>query len=82
MRITFYLICISVAVPDQGSGAFLTPGSGMNIPDNISESLETSFGVKLKIFKFSDADIDGSTTFANKIRKLFINLDDRTQGSD
>jgi hypothetical protein len=44
---------ISVADPDQGSGAFLTPGSGMgkksgagsgmNNPDHISESLETIF---------------------------------------
>jgi hypothetical protein len=33
----------SVAEPDQGSGALLTPGSGMNIPDDISESLETIF---------------------------------------
>jgi hypothetical protein len=44
----------SVANPDPGSGAFLTPGSGMGkisrygsgmkIPDHISESLETFFG--------------------------------------
>ncbi len=50
--------------PDPGSGAFLTPGSGMgkksrsgsgmNIPDQISESLETIFW--LKILKFFDAD--------------------------
>jgi hypothetical protein len=45
--------CVSIgriADPDPGSGAFLTPGSGirdgkksgswMNIPDHISESLE------------------------------------------
>jgi hypothetical protein len=31
-------------------------GSGMNIPDHISESLETIFGLKLKILKFFDAD--------------------------
>jgi hypothetical protein len=31
-------------------------GSGMNIPDHISESLETIFWVK--IIKFSDADAD------------------------
>jgi hypothetical protein len=53
----------SVAVRDPGSGAFLTPGSdsvwvknqdpdprsgfGMNIPDHISESLETIFGLKI-----------------------------------
>ncbi len=51
----------SVADPDPGSGAFLTPGSGMakksgsgsgmNNPDHISESLKTIFWVKiLKIF--------------------------------
>jgi len=43
------------SVADPGSGAFLTPGSGMgkksgsrygmNNPDNISESLETVFWV-------------------------------------
>jgi hypothetical protein len=43
--------------PDPGSGAFLTPGSGMgkksrsgsgmNIPDQISESLETMFWAKI-----------------------------------
>jgi hypothetical protein len=36
-------------------------GSGMNIPDHISESLETIFG--LKILKFFDADLDGSGIF-------------------
>jgi hypothetical protein len=50
----------SVADLDLGSGAILTPGSGMeknpdpksgmNTPDHISESLETIFG--LKIVKF------------------------------
>jgi hypothetical protein len=54
----------SVADPDPGSGAFLTPGSGMdkksgsgsgmNNPDHIFESLETIFWVKL--LKFFDAD--------------------------
>jgi hypothetical protein len=44
-------------VADPGSGAFLNPESGMgkksrtrsgiNIPDYISESLETIFGVKI-----------------------------------
>ncbi len=50
----------------SGSGAFLTPGSrmnknqdpgsgsGMNILDHISESLETIFWVKM--LKFFDAD--------------------------
>jgi hypothetical protein len=47
----------SVADPDSGSGAFLTPesgmgkksgsGSGMNNPDHISESLETIIWVKI-----------------------------------
>ncbi len=46
----------SVADPDPGSGAFLTPrsgmgkksrsGSGMNIPDLVSQSWETIFWVK------------------------------------
>ncbi len=56
----------SVADADPGSGAFLTPGSGigktkksssgsgMLIPDHISESLETIFW--LKILKFFDTD--------------------------
>jgi hypothetical protein len=54
----------SVADPDSGSDVFLIPGSGMgkksgsgsgmNNRDPISESLETSFGVK--ILKFFDAD--------------------------
>jgi len=59
----------SVADPDPGSGAFLTPwirdlgpgmskksgsGSGMNNTDHINKSLETIFWVK--ILKFFDAD--------------------------
>jgi hypothetical protein len=49
--------CSSVADPDSGSGAFLTPGSGigkklgsgsgMTNPDHISESLRTIFWIKL-----------------------------------
>jgi hypothetical protein len=31
----------SVADPDPGSVAFFTPGSGMNNPDHISESLKS-----------------------------------------
>jgi hypothetical protein len=48
------MITSSVADPDPGSGVFLTPGSGMgkksrsgsgmNIPNYNSESLETIFG--------------------------------------
>jgi hypothetical protein len=56
------LFANSVADPDAGSGAFLTPGSvmgknsgsGMNNPYHISENLETIFWVK--ILKFFDAD--------------------------
>ncbi len=54
-----YNITISVTDPDPGPGAFLTQGSvnhldprsgsGMNIPDHISESLETVFVGGLKI---------------------------------
>jgi hypothetical protein len=48
----------SVADLDPGSGAILIffthPGSGMNTPDHISESLEIMFWVK--ILKFFDAD--------------------------
>ncbi len=50
----------NVADPAPGTGAFLTPGSGMgkksgsmNKPDHISESLETILWVK--ILKFFDA---------------------------
>jgi hypothetical protein len=56
----------SVADPNLGSSAFLTPGSwlgkksrsgsGMNIPDHISESLETIFWVK--ILEIFDANAD------------------------
>jgi hypothetical protein len=53
------------SVADPGSGAFMTPGSGIgkksespgsgiNNPDHISESLETIFWVK--ILKFFDVD--------------------------
>jgi hypothetical protein len=58
------MVICSVADPDPGSNAFLTPGSGMgkksgsgsgmNNPDHISESLKHFFGVK--ILKFFDAD--------------------------
>jgi hypothetical protein len=34
-------------------------GSGMNIPEHISESLETIFGIK--ILKFFDADADSGS---------------------
>ena len=69
----------SVAYPDLGPGAFLTPGSGMNkkksrsgsedrdIPDHISENLETFFG--LKILKLFDADKDPGS-------EIFLTLDD------
>jgi hypothetical protein len=48
----------SVADQDPGSGAFLTPGTGirdLNIPDHLSKCSETVF-LGLKITKFFDAD--------------------------
>ncbi len=42
--------------PGSGMGKKSRSGSGMNIPDHISESLETIFW--LKILKFCDADPD------------------------
>jgi hypothetical protein len=57
-------IVTSVADLDPGSGAFLTPGCGMNIPAHISESLEKNF-FGLKILKFCNADLDpGSGIFS------------------
>jgi hypothetical protein len=61
LEYVFYLkllyIFVSIADPDPGSGAFLTPGSGMgrksasgsgmNNPDHIFQSLETTFLVFL-----------------------------------
>jgi hypothetical protein len=54
----------SVADPDLGTGAFLTPGSGRgkksgsgsrtNIPDHISESFETIFWLKILKFFYED----------------------------
>jgi hypothetical protein len=68
---------VECSVADPGSGAFLTPvsgmgkksrcGSGMYIPDHVSEGLETIFWVK--ILKFLDADPDqGSEIFLHWIR--------------
>jgi hypothetical protein len=57
----------SVADPAPGSGAFLTPESGMNNPDHISKSLETIFWVK--ILHFFDAD-PGSGMEKIRIRDL------------
>ncbi len=61
----------SVAESDPGSGALLTlgsgmgkksrSGSGMNIPDHSSESLETIYGIK--IIEFLDADPDPGNLF-------------------
>ncbi len=51
------------SVADPGSGAFLAPGSGMNI----SERLETNFWVKM--LKFFDAD-PGSGMEKIRIRDL------------
>jgi hypothetical protein len=56
------IVWVTARVADPGSGAFLTPGSGIqdgekinirirNIPDHISKSLETiSWVKKLKFF--------------------------------
>jgi hypothetical protein len=56
-----YWLYTIVAVPDPGSEDLfdpLDPGSGsrMNIPDHISESLETIFGLKIEILKFFNVD--------------------------
>jgi hypothetical protein len=78
----------SVADPNPGFGVFLTQwirnpgwvkksrsGSGMNIPDHISESLETIFWIK--ILKFFDADPDsGSGTFLTLDPGSGINIPD------
>jgi hypothetical protein len=48
--------------PGFGMGKNSRPGSGMNIPDHISESLKIL--LELKILKFFDADPDpGSGNF-------------------
>ncbi len=44
--------------PGSGMGKKLRSSSRMNIPDHISESLETSFWVKILKFFDSDADPD------------------------
>jgi hypothetical protein len=69
----------SVADPDPGSGAFLTPesrtvknlgsGSGMNNPDHISESLETIFWVKIVKFFYADP---GWIKFGSGMEKIRI----------
>jgi hypothetical protein len=71
---------------DPGSGAFLTPGSGMgkkprsgiNIPNHISKSLETIFWVK--IFKFLYAEADPGT-FWPWIRDGKIRIRDKNPAS-
>ncbi len=71
-------------IRDPGSGAFLTPGSGMgknedpqpgsgsgmNIPDHISESLETIFGVKILKFFDADPDLGSGNLFDPEWKKL------------
>ncbi len=62
-RVPGFLNCF-LRVADSESGFILTPvsgmgkrsGSGINIPDFVSESIETIFG--LKMLKFCDADPD------------------------
>jgi hypothetical protein len=68
-----------VAVPDPGSGAFLSPGyemgknqdsgSGMNIPDYISESFETIFWLKClnSLMRIRESG-SGMEKFGSKIR--------------
>ncbi len=43
---------MSSSVADPGAGAFLSSGSGMHIPDHISESSETIFFVKILYLNF------------------------------
>jgi hypothetical protein len=72
----------------MGSGAFLTPGSGMgkksgsesgmNNPDHISKSLETIFWVKIP--KFFDAD-PGWKKFGSGMEKIRIWDPDKHPGS-
>jgi hypothetical protein len=60
-------------------------GSGMNIPDHFSESLEADFG--FKIHKFFDADLDpgsGTMSFVNpasEIRDRKNRIRDKHPGS-
>jgi hypothetical protein len=44
------------------------PGSGMNISDDVSESLEKFFGVKILKFFYADADPDPES-------EIFLTLD-------
>ncbi len=70
-----------VADPDLGTDAFLAPGSGMgkksqdldpgsgsgiNIPDHISGSLETISGVKILKFFYVDVDADADPGSGNR----------------
>ena len=67
------MLAISVADPNQGTGACFTPGStmskkstGMNIPDHISESLETIFCLKTYFLTLDPAGIrDGKIRIRN-----------------
>jgi hypothetical protein len=48
----------------------------MNIPDHISESLETSFGVKIPVLDFFDADTDpGYGNLFDPVSGMEINSD-------
>jgi hypothetical protein len=49
------------------------PGSGMTIPNHISESLENFFG--LKVLQFFDADPD-------PVFEIFLNRDPEGKNSD
>ncbi len=66
----------SVADPDPGSGAFLTPGSGMGKnqdpdPGHVSESLETIFWVKILKFFYEDPG-SGMKKFGSGNEKIRI----------
>jgi hypothetical protein len=59
--------------PGSGMGKKSRSGSGMNIPDHISESLETIFWIK--ILKFSVAALDTRS-------EIFLILDPGWKNSD
>ncbi len=77
-----YFFIFSVADPDPGSGAFLTPGSGirdglksgsgsgMNNPDHISESLGTIFGLNYlnSLMRIRDPELE---QFGSGIRDVY-----------
>jgi hypothetical protein len=70
-----------ILIRDPGSGAFLTPldpGSEMNNPDHISESLETIFWAKILKFFYTDP---GYGMEKIRIRDGKIRIRDKHPGS-